>query len=54
MEEEIVAIERIPAEYLEKRATTTKGLETVFAGGNIEFDQESCLFRYRDTDGSKL
>ncbi|KAI9774143.1 MAG: hypothetical protein M1840_005236 [Geoglossum simile] len=54
MGEEIVAIERIPAEYLEKRAATTRVLETVFAGGNIEFDHESCLFKYRDTDVSKL
>jgi hypothetical protein len=54
MEEEIFPIERIPAGYLEKRVTETKVFGIVFAGGDIEFDRESCLFRYRDADGSKL
>ena len=49
-----MSIERIPAEYLERRVTMTKVLEAVFTGGDIEFDSESCLFRYRDADGSKL
>ncbi|KAI9775618.1 MAG: hypothetical protein M1839_001019 [Geoglossum umbratile] len=54
MEEEIFPIKRIPAGYIEKRVTATKVFEVVFAGGDIEFDRESCLFRYRDADGSKL